>query len=73
MARKSRRLERAFSCKIPEEVYDRMEEEIQRAQQAQEEAAQAASVPRDEKGRPIIVIEEPEEALPQRRGGGSGG
>ena len=72
-ARKSRRLERAFSCKIPEEVYDRMEEEIQRAQQAQEEAAQAASVPRDEKGRPIIVIEEPEEALPQRRGGGSGG
>ena len=73
LARKSRRLERAFSCKIPEEVYDRMEEEIQRAQQAQEEAAQAASVPRDEKGRPIIVIEEPEEALPQRRGGGSGG
>lgn len=72
-ARKSRRLERAFSCKIPEEVYDRMEEEIQRAQQAQQEAAQAASVPRDEKGRPIIVIEEPEEALPQRRGGGSGG
>ena len=39
LARKSRRLERAFSCKIPEEVYDRMEEEIQRAQQAQEEAA----------------------------------
>ena len=73
LARKARRLERAFSCKIPEEVYDRMEEEIQRAQQAQEEAAQAASVPRDEKGRPIIVIEEPEEALPQRRGGGSGG
>ncbi len=73
LARKSRRLERAFSCKIPEEVYDRMEEEIQRAQQAQEEAVQAASVPRDEKGRPSIVIEEPEEALPQRRGGGSGG
>ena len=67
-ARKSRRLERAFSCKIPEEVYDRMEEEIQRAQQAQEEAAQAASVPRDEKGRPIIVIEEPEEALPRGEG-----
>lgn len=28
-ARKSRRLERAFSCQIPEEVYDRLEEEIQ--------------------------------------------
>lgn len=27
-ARKARRLERAFSCKIPDEVYDRMEEEI---------------------------------------------
>ncbi len=27
-ARKARRLERAFSCKIPEEVYDRMEEEL---------------------------------------------
>lgn len=27
-ARKSRRFEKAFSCKIPEEVYDRMEEEL---------------------------------------------
>ncbi|QEY35138.1 YlxR family protein [Caproiciproducens galactitolivorans] len=27
-ARKSRRFEKSFSCKIPDEVYDRMEEEI---------------------------------------------
>ena len=27
-ARKARRFERAFSCQIPAEVYDRMEEEI---------------------------------------------
>ena len=27
-ARKARRLERAFSCAIPEEVYTRMEEEL---------------------------------------------
>lgn len=27
-ARKARKFERAFSCKIPDEVYDRMEEEI---------------------------------------------
>ena len=27
-ARKARRFERAFSCQIPGEVYDRMEEEI---------------------------------------------
>ena len=27
-ARKSRRIERAFACQIPAEVYDRMEEEI---------------------------------------------
>lgn len=27
-ARKARRLERTFSCKIPDEVYDRMEEEM---------------------------------------------
>ena len=27
-ARKARRFEKAFSCKIPEEVYDAMEEEI---------------------------------------------
>ena len=29
-ARKSRRFEKAFSCKIPDEVYDRMEEELSR-------------------------------------------
>lgn len=29
-ARKSRRLERAFSCPIPQEVYDRMEEEMEK-------------------------------------------
>lgn len=29
-ARKSRRLERAFSCQIPQDVYDRLEEEIQK-------------------------------------------
>jgi predicted RNA-binding protein YlxR (DUF448 family) len=28
-ARKARRLERAFSCRIPDEVYDRMEGEMQ--------------------------------------------
>ena len=28
MARKARRLERAFSCMIPEEVYDAMEKEL---------------------------------------------
>jgi len=28
-ARKSRRLERAFSCQIPDEVYNKMEEEMQ--------------------------------------------
>ena len=28
-ARKARRLEKAFSCRIPDEVYDRMEEELQ--------------------------------------------
>ena len=28
LARKARRLERAFSCKIPDEVYERMEGEI---------------------------------------------
>lgn len=27
-ARKARRFERAFSCKIPDEVYDKMEEEL---------------------------------------------
>ncbi len=27
-ARKSKRLERSLSCEIPEEVYDRMEEEL---------------------------------------------
>ena len=29
-ARKARRLEKAFSCRIPDEVYDRMEEELSR-------------------------------------------
>jgi len=28
IARKARRFERAFSCKIPDEVFDRMESEI---------------------------------------------
>lgn len=28
-ARKARRLEKAFSCQIPDEVYDRMEEALQ--------------------------------------------
>ena len=27
-ARKARRFEKAFECKIPDEVYDRMEEEL---------------------------------------------
>ena len=27
-ARKARRLERAFSCQIPSDIYDRMEEEL---------------------------------------------
>ena len=31
MARKARRLERAFSCKIPEELYDQLEEEMSRS------------------------------------------
>ena len=29
-ARKARRFERAFSCRIPDEAYDRMEEELSR-------------------------------------------
>ena len=29
-ARKARRFERAFSCRIPDEVYDRTEEELSR-------------------------------------------
>jgi uncharacterized protein len=29
-ARKARRFEKAFSCKIPDEVYDHMEEELNR-------------------------------------------
>ena len=29
LARKAKRLERAFACAIPAEVYDRMEEELQ--------------------------------------------
>ena len=27
-ARKARRIERGFACKIPDEIYDRMEEEL---------------------------------------------
>ena len=71
LARKSRRLERAFSCKIPEEVYQRLEEEIAQAERAAQEAQQPAG-PLDEKRQPIIVIEEPEEPLPRRKGGGHG-
>ena len=71
LARKARRLERAFSCKIPEEVYQRLEEEIAQAERAAQEAQQPAG-PLDEKGQPIIVIEEPEEPLPRRKGGGHG-
>ena len=29
-ARKARRFERSFSCQIPEDVYDRMEEELEK-------------------------------------------
>lgn len=29
-ARRARRFEKAFSCRIPDEVYDRMEEELSR-------------------------------------------
>lgn len=29
LARKAKRIERALSCRIPDEVYDRMEKEIQ--------------------------------------------
>ena len=70
-AQKSRRLERAFSCKIPPEVYAKLEEEIQKAQQEAEKQAAPAG-PVDEQGRPIIVIEGGEEPLPKRRGGGHG-
>lgn len=74
LAKKSRRLERAFSCKIPEEVYARLEEEIAGAAQeeAQEEPKQP-SVPLDENGQPLIEIDAPEEILPRRKGGGHGG
>ena len=70
-ARKSRRLERAFSCKLPEEVYARLEEELQAQQQVQEQAP-ALKGPVDEQGRPIIVIEDAAEALPRRKGEGHG-
>ena len=70
-ARKSRRLERAFSCKLPEEVYARLEEELQAQQQVQEQAP-APKGPVDEQGRPIIVIEDAAEALPRRKGEGHG-
>lgn len=32
-ARKARRLERAFSCRIPDDVYERLEQELQQAVQ----------------------------------------
>ena len=32
LARKARRLERALSCRIPDEVYDRMEEEMRESE-----------------------------------------
>ena len=70
-ARKNRRLERAFSCKLPEEVYARLEEELQAQQQVQEQAP-APKGPVDEQGRPIIVIEDAAEALPRRKGEGHG-
>ncbi|RPF47766.1 hypothetical protein EDD70_0566 [Hydrogenoanaerobacterium saccharovorans] len=31
-ARKTRRFERSFSCQIPEEVYNRMEEELEKGE-----------------------------------------
>ena len=71
-ARKSRRLERAFSCKIPEEIYARLEADIAQAEAAAKEAETPAG-PLDERGQPIIVIDSPEEALPPRKGGGLGG
>ena len=70
-AQKSRRLERAFSCKIPPEVYAKLEEEIHKAQQEAEKQAAPAG-PVDDQGRRIIVIEDGEETLPKRRGGGHG-
>lgn len=73
LARKSRRLERAFSCRIPEEVYGWLEEEIQKAQEQAARAEQPPAGPLDGRGQPMIVIDEPEEALPRRRGGGPGG
>lgn len=74
LAKKSRRLERAFSCKIPEEVYARLEEEIAGAAKEEAEPPQAKpAAPLDENGQPIIEIDLPEEALPFRKGGGHGG
>lgn len=32
LARKARRLEKAFSCQIPADVYERMEEELQESE-----------------------------------------
>ena len=73
LAKKSRRLERAFSCKIPEEVYQRLEEEIEKAAlEKAEPVPEKPSAPLDEQGRPIIEIEEAEEALPAGKGGGHG-
>ena len=44
---------------------------LKQAERAAQEAQQPAG-PLDEKGQPIIVIEEPEEPLPRRKGGGHG-
>ena len=52
-------------------MIQRLEEEIAQAERAAQEAQQPAG-PLDEKGQPIIVIEEPEEPLPRRKGGGHG-
>lgn len=74
LAKKSRRLERSFSCKIPEEVYQRLEEEMEKAAREQEERpVEAPSAPLDQQGRPIIEIEEAPELLPRKKGGGHGG
>ena len=70
-ARKSRRLERSFGCKLPEEVYARLEEEL-KAQQEEERQEPVPQGPVDEQGRPIIVIEDAAEALPHRKGEGRG-
>ena len=74
LAKKSRRLERSFSCKIPEEVYQRLEEEMEKAAREQEERpVEPPSAPLDQQGRPIIEIEEAPDLRPRKKGGGHGG